>query len=292
MLLNWIEVFRKYIVYKPLTMTCSGSLIASAAAERYNSRRIIVTMSKRSPLSYKQSTERSRRGMRGEAFVESILSEHALVHRITGHRDLGLDHICEWIAGERPSGTLFGIQVKTLSARSVALTSKGIDSLNGLEAFNIQRGEPRPDQRTLAYWRDLGLPTFLFLVVESASTPHLTCYYKRYTPTLTGATDPDGKGTCFYRAEKDARLHAFAPNLGRQGGFARDLFFDTIRWQYHRGRFFCPDPSTFGLEQFGPNHIFLPLISAYWPEFVRVFEETRAIMRRLGYSNSRSTEGE
>ena len=49
----------------------------------------------------------------GEAFVESILSEYAIVHKIDGSKDVGLDMLCEWVKGESPTQILFAIQVKT-----------------------------------------------------------------------------------------------------------------------------------------------------------------------------------
>ena len=73
-------------------------------------------------------------GNSGEALVESSLSHHAIIHRVDGSKDVGLDMICEWVNGEKPTQTMFGIQVKT--TENIKLRPKNNKSrLNQLEEF-------------------------------------------------------------------------------------------------------------------------------------------------------------
>jgi hypothetical protein len=62
---------------------------------------------------YKKYTESARRGIKGEAFFESLVVDHAIPHRIARQNDLGIDFLCEWIYGDCPKGILFLAQVKT-----------------------------------------------------------------------------------------------------------------------------------------------------------------------------------
>ncbi len=46
---------------------------------------------------YKKYTESARRGIKGEAFFESLVVDHAIPHRIARQNDLRIDFLCEWI---------------------------------------------------------------------------------------------------------------------------------------------------------------------------------------------------
>ena len=56
---------------------------------------------------YKKYTEILARGSKGEAFFESLIVDYAIPHRIARQNDLGVDFLCEWIHGDRPTGILF-----------------------------------------------------------------------------------------------------------------------------------------------------------------------------------------
>jgi len=48
-------------------------------------------------------------GNKGEAFFESLISEYAIAHKIDSSKDVGLDFLCEWVYGEKPTQLLFGV---------------------------------------------------------------------------------------------------------------------------------------------------------------------------------------
>jgi hypothetical protein len=45
---------------------------------------------------YKQYTNEARRGIKGEAFFETLIVDHAIPHRIARQNDLGVDFLFEW----------------------------------------------------------------------------------------------------------------------------------------------------------------------------------------------------
>src|SRR5262245_5346970 len=139
---------------------------------------------------YKQYTENARRGIKGEAFFESLIVQHAIPHRIARQNDLGIDFLCEWVYGDRPSGILFLAQVKTTRSTEIKAKAVGQSSLNGLNQYTLT-GVENIDERTLTYWRGLGLPAFLFYVIENGSSGHVDCFHKRYTPRLDGFPGED-----------------------------------------------------------------------------------------------------
>ena len=107
---------------------------------------------------YKQYTVRAQSGIKGEAFFKSIISNYSIPHHITGPEDLGFDYICEWVHDEKPSGVLFGVQVKTLSNKYVKPSFLRInEGLNKLSEFDIKDSKLDIHDRTLNYWRGFGI---------------------------------------------------------------------------------------------------------------------------------------
>jgi hypothetical protein len=212
---------------------------------------------------YKKYTEAARRGIKGEAFFESLVVEHAIPHRIARQNDLGVDFLCEWIYRDRPTGILFLAQVKTTTRDLVKAEFVCQSNLNGLAKYALT-GADKVDDRTLNYWKGLGLPAFLFCVIENGSS--LDCYHKRYTPLLDGVPGPDDAigSKSFYLVSNGSRFLAFADPEKEIGGFARDLIIDYARLAYSKGHVVPLTPSQLG---------FWPFENKANPDVVRCFGE-------------------
>ena len=202
---------------------------------------------------YKEFTEEARRGIRGEAFFESLIVNHAIPHRIARQNDLGIDFLCEWISGARPTGILFLAQVKTTTSAVVRPEFVQRSTLNGLEVYTLV-GAKKVDDRTVKYWKGLGLPAFLFYLIDDDSTGRLKCYHKRCTPLLDGNASPDDEsGTrSFHLVSNDVTFLAFADSQNEVGGFARDLIIDYARLSYSKGHILPLTPRQLGFWPF-PN---------------------------------------
>jgi len=126
-------------------------------------------------------------------------------------------------------------------------------NLNGLGMYTLPRAD-KVDDRTINYWRGLGLPAFLFCVIENGSNGLLHCYHKRYTPLLDGFPGPDDEtgSKSFYLVNDGATFLAFADTQREIGGFARDLIIDYARLSYSKGHIVQLTPSQLGFWPF-PN---------------------------------------
>jgi hypothetical protein len=218
---------------------------------------------------FKKYAETARRGIKGEAFFESLIVDFAIPHRIARQNDLGVDFLCEWTHGDRPTGILFSAQIKSTTSQSVSCHRIGTSRLNCLEEFEL-RGADGIDDRTLSYWRGLGLPAYLFYVIESESdgSRTQTCYHKRYTPVLDGkgdASDRTGSHR-FYKVSQGSQFHAFANNDRMLWGFARDLIIDYARLAYSKGYLVPLIPSELGFWPF--PHRSAPEATKYFDELV------------------------
>jgi Domain of unknown function (DUF4365) len=213
---------------------------------------------------YKQYTEAARRGIKGEAFFESLIVDCAIPHRIARQNDLGVDFLCEWIHSDRPTGILFSAQVKATTSDTVQTSHVGKSQLNLLEEYTLT-GAEKVDERTINYWKGLGLPSFLFYVIEKPDG-QLECYHKRYTPILDGRPDSiDETGSKrFYKVSNVQRFLAFADRENEVGGFVRDLIIDYVRLSYSKGQIVQPTPSQLG---------FWPFRNKENPDAVRWFGE-------------------
>ena len=212
---------------------------------------------------YKRYTKRARRGIKGEAFFETLIVDHAIPHRIARQNDLGIDFLCEWIYGDRPTGILFSAQVKATTSDKVKCEAVEISPFNGLLKYTLI-GANKVDRRTINYWKGLGLPAFLFYVIEDGSI--LDCYHKRYTPLLDGHTSPDDEsGTkSFFQVSKGAKFLAFSDFKKEIGGFARDLIMDYVRLSYSKGHIVQLTPRQLG---------FWPFPNKEKPDAVRWFDD-------------------
>jgi len=72
---------------------------------------------------YKKYTAQAKAAIKGEAFFEALISDYSIPHHVVGLKDVGIDYFCEWVYGDKPTGILYAVQVKTLSKRSVRLES-------------------------------------------------------------------------------------------------------------------------------------------------------------------------
>lgn len=178
-----------------------------------------------------------QKGNKGEALLESMLSDYAIVHRVDGSKDVGIDMICEWVNGERPTQLMFGVQVKTLDVKLHLKNRKS--KINFLEEY---RGSISIKQTTLDYWRGFDFPVFVFLV----NLKNSKIYYKRYTSIVHGlikhAVEP------FYLVTKGGKFKAYVQGERHTWGFCRDLFFDHLRCQHNKGVLSGVDPNDLGLK--------------------------------------------
>lgn len=201
---------------------------------------------------YKKYTEDARRGIKGESFFETLIVENAIPHRIARQNDLGIDFLCEWINGDCPSGILFLAQIKTTTIETVKPKQSGIHK-NGLTSYTLS-GAKKIDDRTLNYWKGLGLPAFLFLIIEDRSNgvSDLKCYCKRCTPLLDGHSSSDDRcGTkSFYLVNEKTTFLAFSDLENETGGFARDLIIDYARLSYSKGHVVPLTPKQLGFWPF------------------------------------------
>ncbi len=238
---------------------------------------------------YKKYTVQARRGIKGEAFFESLVSDYCIPHHVIGPKDIGVDYICEWVYGDRPTGVLFAVQIKTFSEETVRLEFVAVEKgLNELDKYEIHNSHLVIDERTLHYWQGLGMPVYLFVIIQGctdAGEEKLDCYYKRFTPILTKEakwTEPDFYQG-FYKVNKGSQFIAFKNPRRRILGFARDLFIDHVRWCYYKGSITYLDPRSIGLEQFRAEGIFVDLFKDYKEQICSAYGKTKQYLKNLGY---------
>lgn len=204
-------------------------------------------------------------GNRGEAYLEFIMSKHCLMHKIAGYKDIGIDYLCEWLVGDSPTRILFGIQVKTSDIKGIGLEHLGRNKgLNGLEKFKFNKGAPswKITQNTINYWFGFEIPIYLFFVVRSTSS--FDCYYQRLTPILHKKDKEKATQEIqnymhndLYKAnDETSEFRAIVERHGRDGGFARDLFFDSIRCSYFTGSIKYRECHEFGLKGWEGQNIY------------------------------------
>ena len=234
---------------------------------------------------YKRYTRQAKMGIKGEAYFESLVSDYSLPHRIVSPKDVGLDYICEWVHEDKPTGVLWAAQVKTMSKASATPTflEKEKEGFNGLDIYRIRGKGSMIDQRTLHYWRGLGIPVYLFVVVSSKERERetLDCFYKRFTPVLTQTHRQEGLP--FYKVNRGQSFIAFRDAEEKTRGFARDLFVDYMRCNYYKGSIAWLNPVTIGLRQFPPvdQALFVDLIESYKKQICRTYTQIRPILERL-----------
>ncbi len=235
---------------------------------------------------FKKYTSQAQRGIRGEAFFESLMSAHSLPNQIAGPKDVGIDYICQWVYKNRPTNILYAVQVKTFSVSTAKPKYKRIRKrFNALPEYEIRNSNFSIEQKTLCYWQTLSMPVYLFAICDEG--PKLSAYYKRFTPHLTKddilASDIDFFSE-FYKVSVDNSLRAFADPDRKTGGFARDLFIDYIRCNYCKGSIIYLNPRTIGLSQFPDREsaIFVDLFGIYEAKILKTYRQTSEFLSRTG----------
>lgn len=205
-----------------------------------------------------------QKGNKGEALVESLLSEYAIVHKIDGSKDVGIDMICEWVNGEKPTQLMFGVQVKTLDIKLEFKSKKS--RINFLEEY---RGSVSIKQTTLDYWKGFNFPVFLFLVDLKKGK----IYYKRYTSIAHGLIKHTEEP--FYLVTKNGNFQAYVQGEKHTWGFCRDLFFDHLRCQHNKGVLSGVDPNDLGLSGWTKEALYTGVFDQYKDKILVTYNRYR-----------------
>jgi hypothetical protein len=147
-----------------------------------------------------------------------------------------------------------------------------------LGRYKIANSHLHIDDATLRYWRALGLPMYLFVVVVKEGADHPDCYYKRFTTVLT-TTKRKQEHEPFYKVNSGATFLAFANEDGKREGFVRDLFIDFMRWSYYRGSITYLNPRKLGLQQFKEKDgIFPDILPDYKEQVCATYSKTKRFL--------------
>lgn len=228
---------------------------------------------------YKKYTQKAKTGIKGEAFFESLIADYAIPNQIVGSKDLGLDFICEWTFGDKPTGILFGIQIKTFSEDTITKPKKSEDTENNkLEKFKVNHTNLTIGKNTLNYWKGFGIPIFLFAIVEEKSS--FNCFYQRFTSIITKGDHQDNER--FFKVNKKQSFIAFKDFEKRTGGFARDLFIDHMRFNYFKGSISYLNPRDMGLNEFPKKEgVFVELFNDYSDSILTTYSFTKSFIDKL-----------
>ena len=235
--------------------------------------------------------ESFRIGNRGEAYLEFIMSRHCLMHKIAGYKDVGIDYLCEWLVEDSPTRILFGIQVKTSDISNVELKPLGRNKgFNGLDKFEFTKTTPSWEikRETINYWFGFEIPLYLFFVLKSNSS--FNCYYQRLTPILhkkdkekAAGEIQNYKNNDLYKANDDKNeFRAIIDRHGKDGGFARDLFFDSVRCSYYTGSVKYRDAREFGLKGWEGNNIYVDILGELDCPYMEKVGESLIGLENLG----------
>lgn len=232
-------------------------------------------------------------GNRGESFLEFIMSKNALFHKISGYKDIGLDYLCEWITKGSPTRALFGIQVKTSDIDDVNLEHKGRNAgLNGLEIYRFNKTIPSWNitEKTINYWFGFDIPLYLFFVLKNKQV--FDCYYQRLTPILhkkdrsMATKEIQGfKNNDLYKANMDNNFMAVVDRGRQDGGFARDLFFDSVRCSYFSGSIKHREAKEFGLKGWDGEGVYVDILGEEDRPYMDILDKSLPVMHNLGIIN-------
>jgi len=207
-------------------------------------------------------------GNKGEAFFESLISKYAIAHKIDSSKDVGLDFLCEWVYGEKPTQLLFGVQVKTRTNKKIKLV-KEKSRRNLLPEY---KSDFKIKIETLNYWKGFNFPVFLFLInIKSEIQEDIDCYYKRYIPILHGKEKE--KDALFYKVNNKNNFLAFIYTQNFCGGFCRDLFFDHLRCQHNKGMLSGVNPKDLGLTYWKADVLYDDVFDNYKKQIKETFDK-------------------
>lgn len=242
---------------------------------------------------YKQFTPEAKKQIKGEGFFEALISTCTIPHKAVAPKDLGIDYFCEWAPEDRPTGILFGAQVKSSSEdkgkpKQVGWV-KGEDDTELLR-YDIPNEYLRIGKSTLRYWEKLGIPVYLFAIIESKSESdgkkNLTCYYKRYTPHLHKKDKNFRALKAFYKVSESVEFQTYKYPERKLKGFARDLYIDYLRCCYIKGTMPYVNPTEFGVGGYDHfkegTYITEFLLNDYKEEILTTFLRTKAQLEHAG----------
>ena len=232
-----------------------------------------------------------RIGNKGEAYLEFIMSKHCLMHKIAGYKDVGIDYLCEWLVGDGPTRILFGVQVKTSDIDNIKLEHLGRNKgLNGLEKHRFTKTIPswNISTNTINYWFGFEIPLYLFFVLKSNLS--FNCYYQRLTPILHKKDQikaveeiQNYKNNELYKANDDESEFLAIIDRGRQdGGFARDLFFDSVRCSYYTGSLNYRGSREFGLNGWEGSGTYVDILGEDDRPYIDKVGESLVNFKNLG----------
>lgn len=228
---------------------------------------------------YKKFTIQAKKGIKGEAFFESLACSHSLPIQIVGLKDIGIDYICQWIYEDRPTPILYAVQVKFFSTKKQPEYIRTRKNFNNLKEYRIVNKNLKIDGRTLDYWRTLSMPVFLFAVCFIAQ--EATLYYKRYTPIVTKPNENFDFYSEFYQVNNGGEFLVYGDPSLQTGGFVRDLFIDYIRCNYYKGSIAYLNPLTIGLHQFPEDNIFPELFEEYQDKIIPTYAKTKLYLEKI-----------
>jgi hypothetical protein len=226
---------------------------------------------------------RAKHGIKGESFFESLIVEYSLPNHIVGNKDLGLDYFCEWVHGEDPTGILFAVQIKSfvIGNKKPKLIQRASIN-NKLDEYRIVNTLLKINSDTLGYWSRLGIPIYLFAIAIDDKNGCLDCYYKRFTPMLSKDNIDISSFDFyseFYKVNDNNKFLAFSSSQDKFGGFARDLFIDYIRCNYHRGTIAYLNPRDIGLNEFPEKDaVFDQLVKEYRDKISDTYSKIKSLM--------------
>lgn len=210
-------------------------------------------------------------GNKGEGFFETLISDYAIAHKVDGSKDIGLDFLCEWIFGQKPTQLMFGVQVKfRTNPKLIRRKEKGSKNL----LYQFQSNFKIDNPRTLQYWKGFDFPVFLFLI--TTKDKKLSCYYKRYTPILHDISKE--KDEKFYLVNEEQQFLAYKEEKRQDGGFCRDLFIDHLRCRYTKGVLTGVDPKDLGLKYYSKNTIYQDVVKDYKNQIMETYKLYKTIL--------------
>ncbi len=174
------------------------------------------------------------------------------MHKIDGSKDVGIDMICEWVNGEKPTQIMFGVQVKTLNIKLTPRREKS--KRNFLEEYE---GNVSIKQTTLGYWKGFDFPVFVFLVDLKNSK----IYFKRYTSIVHSLIKHTKEP--FYLVTENGKFQAYVQGKEHTFGFCRDLFFDHLRCQHNKGILSGIDPNDLDLRGWTKEALYKGVFDQY-----------------------------
>lgn len=206
-----------------------------------------------------------------------------------GYKDIGIDYLCEWILGDNPTRVLFGIQVKTSDKNDITLEHKGRNKkLNGLEVYRFKQITPSWNitKKTVNYWFGFEIPLYIFFVLKDKQD--FDCYYQRLTPILhkkdknQAITEIQNyKNNDMYKINENNDFRAIIDRGKQDGGFARDLFFDSVRCAYHSGSLSHRKSQEYGLKGWDGDGVYVDILGEVDRPYMDKLKNSLSIMEAL-----------